>query len=139
MSVSMEDRRFVGREECVAFDSAFAREEWLCRSDIVPNQQLLLVRATMQPGGSHPFHFHPGREEILYILSGRAEQWVGSARRILNPGDIAFVPAGEVHGTYNPHPEPLVFLAMLSPSDAPGPAMVDVSTENPWNAMRGPG
>jgi hypothetical protein len=43
---------------------------------------------------------------------------------------------GEPHGTYNPHPEKLVFLAILSPSNAPGPGIVDVSKEEPWASLR---
>ena len=46
---------------------------------------------------------------------------------------------GEVHGTYNPFDEPLVFLAMLSPAKAEDPAVVDVSTEEPWASMQNTG
>ena len=130
-------RRFVTAAEKIDFTSPWAFEEWLCRADIVPNQELLLVRATMEAGHSHPFHTHPTREEIIYLLSGRAEQWCGHDRRILGPGEMVLIPKGEVHGTYNPFPEPLVFLAILSPAHAPGPAIVDVSGEEPWRALRG--
>lgn len=129
-------RRFVTAAEKIDFTSPWAYEEWLCRADIVPNQELLLVRANMPAGGSHPFHTHPTREEIIYILSGRAEQWCGQNHRLLSPGEMVLIPKGEVHATYNPHPEPLVFLAILSPANAPGPAIVDVSTEAPWSTLR---
>ena len=130
-------RRFVTAAEKIDFTSPWACEEWLCRADIVPNQELLLVRASMEAGRSHPFHTHPTREEIIYILSGRAEQWCGRERRVLGPGELVLIPKGEVHGTYNPHPERLVFLAILSPANAPGPAIVDVSSEAPWRSLRG--
>ena len=135
-SPGVAGRRFVGRAEVVEYRSAFALEQWLCRADIVPNQHLLMTRACMNPGDSHPFHHHPAREEIIYVLSGRAEQWVGGERRILQPGEIAFIPPGEVHATYNSFAEPLSFLAILSPAEAPGPIMVDVSTEEPWCSLR---
>src|SRR6266850_7960771 len=99
--MSIETRRFVTAKEKVDFQSAWTLEEWLCRADVVPNQELLMVRANMEPGRSHPFHTHPTREEIIYIISGRAEQWSGKEHRILNPGDMVFIPKGEVHGTYN--------------------------------------
>jgi len=129
-------RRFVTAAEKVDFSSPWTLEEWLCRSDVVPNQELLMVRANMEPFRSHPFHTHPTREEIIYILSGRAEQWIGRDSRVLGPGEMVLIPKGEVHGTYNPFKERLVFLAILSPANAPEPAIVDVSTEEPWRSMR---
>jgi quercetin dioxygenase-like cupin family protein len=134
--MSRENRRFVTAAEKQDVLSPWTLEEWLCRSDIVPNQELLMVRANMEPGRSHPFHTHPTREEIIYILSGRAEQWIGREHRILGPGEMVLVPKGEVHGTYNPFRERLVFLAILAPANAPDPAIVDVSTQRPWATMR---
>lgn len=129
-------RRFVTAAEKVDFVSPWTLEEWLSRADVVPNQELLLVRANMEPGRSHPFHTHPTREEIIYIISGRAEQWCGKDRRILGPGEMVLIPKGEVHGTYNPFRERLVFLAILSPANAPEPGIVDVSTQEPWASLR---
>ena len=129
-------RRFVTAAEKLDFTSPWAGEEWLCRADIVPNQELLLVRASMEAERSHPFHTHPTREEIIYILSGRAEQWCGRDHRVLGPGEMVLIPKGEVHGTYNPFGERLVFLAILAPGNAPGPAIVDVSGDEPWRSLR---
>jgi quercetin dioxygenase-like cupin family protein len=135
-NIDINQRRFVTAAEAIRFLSPWTLEEWLCRSDVVKNEHLLLVRANMDPFRSHPFHTHPTREEVIYILSGQAEQWVGREHRILKPGEMVFIPQGEVHGTYNPFPEKLVFLAILSPAHAPDPAVVDVSTEEPWASMR---
>ncbi len=134
--MSIESRRFVTAAEKVDFLSPWTLEEWLVRPDIVPARELLMVRANMEPGRSHPFHTHPTREEIIYILSGRAEQWCGKDRRILGPGEMVLIPKGEVHGTYNPFRERLVFLAILSPSHADEPGVVDVSSEAPWAGLR---
>lgn len=129
-------RRFVTAAEKVDFLSPWTLEEWLCRNDVVPNEELLMVRASMEAGHCHPFHTHPTREEIIYILSGRAEQWINGRHRILGPGEMVLVRKGEVHGTYNPFRERLVFLAILSPSNAPEPGIVDVSKEEPWASLR---
>ena len=131
-------RRFVTPTETVAVASPWTLDEWICRSDIVENRHLLMVRANMDSGRSHPFHRHPTREELIYVISGRAEQWVGRERRILGPGDTAFIPMGEVHGTWNPFAEKLVFLAILSPAQADEPAIVDMSGEDPWRSLRTP-
>jgi quercetin dioxygenase-like cupin family protein len=129
-------RRFVTAAEKVDFISPWTLEEWLCRNDVVDNKELLMVRANMEPHHSHPFHAHPTREEIIYILAGRAEQWVGTQKRILGPGEMAFIPKGEVHGTYNPFNERLVFLAILSPAQADEPGLVDKSQDEPWKSLR---
>src|SRR6267154_3102173 len=134
--MSIENQRFVSANEKVDVQSLWTLEEWLCRSDIVPNNELLMVRANMEPGRSHPFHTHPTREEIIYVLSGRAEQWIGREHRVLGPGEMVLVPKGEVHGTYNPFRERLVFLAILAPATAADPAIVDFSTQEPWASLR---
>jgi len=137
--VSTQTRRFVTSAEKVDFESPWTLEEWLCRDDVVANKELLLVRANMEPGRSHPFHTHPNREELIYILSGRGEQWVGRDHKILGPGEMAFIPKGEVHGLYNPFRERLVFLAILAPASAAPPHIVDVSQQEPWASIRPPG
>jgi quercetin dioxygenase-like cupin family protein len=134
--MSLEQRRFVTAAEKVDFHSPWTLEEWFCRSDVVPNQDLLMVRANMEAGHSHPFHTHPTREEIIYVLSGRAEQWVGQEHRILGPGEMVLIPKGEPHGTYNPFRERLVFLAILAPAKAAEPGIVDISSEEPWVGIR---
>jgi mannose-6-phosphate isomerase-like protein (cupin superfamily) len=134
--MEISERRFVTASDAVQFLSPWTLEEWMCRSDVVPNKDLLLVRANMEPGRSHPFHTHPTREEIIFIISGRAEQWCGKENRILKPGEMVLIPKGEVHGTYNPFSEKLVFLAILAPANAPDPPIVDVSNEEPWRSIR---
>jgi quercetin dioxygenase-like cupin family protein len=129
-------RRFVTPAESVTEPTAFTLNAWLSRPDIVPCGELLMVRATMEPGRCHPFHHHPTREEIIYVVSGQAEQWCGREHRVLHPGEMVLIPKGEVHGTYNPFREPVVFLAILSPANAAEPGVVDVSTEEPWATLR---
>ena len=136
MSDAISNRRFVTAAEKVDYQSPWTLEEWLCRSDIVNNEHLMMVRANMEPGRSHPFHSHPTREEMIYIISGKAEQWVGQQKKILGPGDMAFIPMGEIHGTWNVGDEMLVFLAILSPAKADEPGHVDHSEEEPWKSLR---
>jgi quercetin dioxygenase-like cupin family protein len=110
--------------------------DWLCRPGLVDAKQLLLVRVHMPPGQGHAFHRHPEMEEIIYILEGQAEQWVDREKRILGPGDIAHIPKDMVHGTYNAGTNTLHFLAILSPATITGPALVDMSTTDPWRSLR---
>jgi quercetin dioxygenase-like cupin family protein len=141
MNQDPKDRRFVQLADAFRETNPWTNNEWLCRPDIVAADKLLLVRANMDPMHCHPFHFHPYREEIIYVIYGRAEQWVGKEYKILRPGEMAHIPPGTIHATYNPHQEPLVFLAILSPANLPArqaaePDPVDVSMQEPWASIR---
>jgi quercetin dioxygenase-like cupin family protein len=136
-----DERRFVQIADALRETNPWTNNEWLCRPDVVAADKLLLVRANMDPMHCHPFHFHPNREEIIYVIYGRAEQWVGKEYRILRAGEMAHIPPGVIHATYNPHMEPLVFLAILSPAKLPAdkandPDPVDVSSQQPWASLR---
>ena len=48
---------------------------------MVKDTNLMFVRAHLLPGEAHRFHHHPNMEEILYVLSGTAEQWVENEKR----------------------------------------------------------
>jgi mannose-6-phosphate isomerase-like protein (cupin superfamily) len=66
---------------------------------------------------------------------------VGTEKRILKAGEMAHIPPGVIHATYNPHKEPLVFLAILSPAKLPDdlaavPDPQDVSAQEPWASLR---
>lgn len=109
--------------------------EWLSKEGLTQPSQLMMVRATMEAGKAHRFHLHPHREEIIYVVSGVATQWIEREPRELKPGDIAHIPAGVVHATFNHTDAPLVFLAILSPVEAPGEFTVDVWDDEPWNQL----
>lgn len=131
-----DPRRFVTADEMEVETLPWGPHEWLCRPGLTDARDLLLVRVRMPPGKGHAFHRHPAMEEIIYVVSGRAEQWVGGQSRLLGPGDISHIPKNEVHGTYNAGDETLVFLAILSPAIFEGPALVDMSGEEPWASIR---
>lgn len=128
--------RFVTAREVSAEESPWGMRESLCRPGFTAAERLYMVRMNMPPGQAHPFHRHPEREEIIYVLSGTAEQWVDRESRILGPGEMTHVPRDVVHGTYNVGSETLVFLAILSPATSDGPVTVDVSMDPPWVSLK---
>jgi len=109
---------------------------WHCKPGMAPDTNLMFVRAQLPPGEAHRFHYHPKMEEILYILSGAAEQWIEKEKRIMKAGDSIYLPAGIVHGTYNVGAELLDFLAVLSPAKSEPPVTVEVSDQEPWKSLR---
>lgn len=109
---------------------------WHCKPGMVADTNLMFVRAQLPPGEAHRFHHHPRMEEILYILSGTAEQWVEREKRTMRAGDSIYIPVGMVHATYNAGNEPLDFLAVLSPAKSEGPPTVEVADQEPWRSLR---
>ena len=130
--------RFVTSTEKVVEGSPWGPHEWLCRPGLTDAEDLMLVRVIMPADRAHQFHRHPAMEEIIYVISGTAEQWVDKVRMTLRPGDMAHIPRDVVHGTYNASKDPLVFLAILSPAKFEGPALIDVHTEEPWRSLKTP-
>ena len=130
--------RFVGQAEMQVDPSPWGPHEWLSRPGLTEANELLMVRVLMPPGTAHQFHRHPEMEEIIYVISGTAEQWVDREQRRLGPGEMAHIPKDVVHGTYNAGSDTLVFLAILSPATFTGPALVQVENEEPWRSLRPP-
>lgn len=128
-------QRFITANEAEAGSFPWCTTEILSNETLTGAERLILVRATFPAGEAHNFHKHPGREEIIYILSGRAEQWVGGQKQTLGPGEIAHIPQNTPHATYNPFDEELKILAILSPAEAEGEFTVDMSDEEPWRTI----
>lgn len=133
-----EGLRFVAAGEMEVEPSPWGPHEWLSRPGLTAAENLLLVRVRMPPGRAHQFHRHPEAEEIIYVIEGTAEQWVGEESRRMVAGESAHIPRDVVHGTYNAGDDTLVFLAILSPAKFQGPALVDVSQEEPWRSLKAP-
>ena len=109
---------------------------WYSKPGLVQDTNLMFVRAHLMPGEAHKFHHHPRMEEILYILSGTAEQWVEREKRVMTAGHSLYIPAGVVHGTYNIGADTLDFLAILSPAQSEAPGTVEVGDQEPWKSLR---
>ncbi len=132
----MTARRFVTAKEMVVEQLPWGPHDWLCRPGLVDAKDLALIRVHIPPGLGHAFHRHPEMEEIIYILEGQAEQWVDREKKLLGPGDVAHIPRDMVHGTWNVGTSTLRVLAILSPAQSKGPALVDVSKDEPWRGLR---
>ena len=128
--------RFVSFEQTEVEELPGKTHYWHCRPGMVRETNLMFVRAQLPPGEAHKFHFHPKMEEILYVLSGAAEQWVTQEKRLMKAGDALYLPPGVVHGTYNAGSEVLDFLAVLSPANSDGPVTVEVGDREPWKSLR---
>lgn len=129
-------KRFVHNGDFEVQELPWGPHDWLCKPGFTDAENLLLVRVTMPPGKGHDFHVHPEMEEIIYVVSGKAEQWVDKEKDVIGPGEIAHIPKDIVHATFNAGEDELVFLAILSPATAKDEVLIDVSKDEPWSTLR---
>jgi len=62
--------------------------------------QLCRFEQWCEPGHGAPTHLH-AVEEVLHVLEGEADVWVGETHETLKPGQLMIVPAGIKHGFAN--------------------------------------
>jgi len=75
----------------------------------------------------------------ILLRSGSVEQWILEESKVLEAGDVAFIPMDTVHATFvSPDAaEPARLLVVLGPSHGlDGYEAVDASTEEPWASLR---
>jgi quercetin dioxygenase-like cupin family protein len=62
--------------------------------------QLCLFEQWCEPGHGAPTHLH-AVEEVLHVLDGQADVWIGETHATLKAGQLVIVPAGRKHGFRN--------------------------------------
>lgn len=125
-----------GELACDCFDWGEIR--WTSRPGNTNTKQLAVLDVTIQPGKGHNFHRHPNQEEVLYVIEGQIEQWIGREKKLLGPGDAAFIDKGVVHASFHQHGDkPVRLLAILGPSVGEGGyELEDVSEQAEWKELR---
>nr|AYM53470.1 hypothetical protein [Cystobacter sp.] len=71
---------------------------WLATTQTVGTRSVVVATSTFTPGGSHQLHRHPHADEFFLVLQGGGEHLTKDGPVRLNPGDLAYIPAGEWHG-----------------------------------------
>jgi len=64
---------------------------------IDPEASQTLGIVQINPGQRNPLHMHPNCEELLYVISGSAENIIGNSKVIIRPGDLVRIPKGMPH------------------------------------------
>lgn len=89
--------------------------QWLNEPRVTGTQNMAVGVGHIKPGDGHTRHNHPGTDEFIYFLEGKAEQTIerpdGLQKQILGPGDLVFIPDSGYHSTMNVGDTELVFLA----------------------------
>jgi mannose-6-phosphate isomerase-like protein (cupin superfamily) len=64
---------------------------------IDPEASQTLGIVQINPGQRNPLHMHPNCEELLYVISGSAENIIGNKKFTIGPGDLVRIPKGVPH------------------------------------------
>ena len=110
---------------------------WISRPATTGSRDLAVIYVEIRPGKGHDFHRHPAQDEVIHVLEGSLEQWLGSESRRVDAGDSVFVPRGLVHASFNDSCSMVKALAILGPcAGAEGYELEDVSQQAPWSGLR---
>ena len=73
----------------------------------------------LQPGQGHVRHNHPTADEVIYVLSGEADQMLDDEPAVkVKPGDCIWIPKAVYHSTINKGSEPVVLIVVYAPAGA---------------------
>lgn len=75
--------------------------------------QLCIFEQWVAPGCGAPIHSHTV-EEVLTVLAGEAEIWLGDIRSMLSSGQSLIIPAHRTHGFRNIGAAELRLIAVLA-------------------------
>jgi quercetin dioxygenase-like cupin family protein len=129
--------KFVVAKEAEATVHDWGTLGWLSNPPNTGASQLTVIDVKLEPGKGHDFHKHPDQEEVILVVAGKVEQWIDREKRLLGPGDSAFIPADVVHASFNMGDAPAKIVAILGPCVGPvGYELVDVANDAPWKTLR---
>jgi quercetin dioxygenase-like cupin family protein len=101
-------------------------------------REIVVMDVTLEPGGGHDFHRHPGQEEMIIVKRGQITQYLERESTQLGVDDSVFIEEDLVHASFNEGDEPAVLQVIIAPSlgEGSGYGLVDVSSEEPWASLR---
>ena len=79
--------------------------------------RLQVILTTLEPGGGtgDEAYTHESDEEVVIVLAGRLELWVGDEHHLLEEGDAIAHPSRQPHRNRNPGPGPATVLFCSTP------------------------
>lgn len=90
------------------------------RSLMTESKDATVVAWYVKPGQEIDPHIHPHGQDTWTVLSGKGDYSLDDAgtKRLIVAGDVVIAHRGCVHGVLNTGDEPLVFISVVSPSEA---------------------
>lgn len=90
---------------------------WMVNSRLVEGAEMTVGLVTIKVGHGNPTHTHPNCEEIVYVVAGKCDQYLGDERFSLETGQGLVIPRHIEHYSVNTGDEPLVVLVCYSSPD----------------------
>jgi quercetin dioxygenase-like cupin family protein len=90
------------------------------RSVVTESKDAVVVAWYVKPGQQIHAHIHPHGQDTWTVLSGKGEYYLDQAgtKKSIVAGDVVVAYTGCVHGVFNLGNQPLIFISVVSPSDA---------------------
>jgi mannose-6-phosphate isomerase-like protein (cupin superfamily) len=124
----MPKRYFVTMDSVVPYSPANhtgTTNHRLIGPDTVGSARLELLHGTITAKGHGALpHAHPGIDQVVYLLAGRAVAEVDGQRQEMGPGDCCFFPADMPHIFTAISDEPVKVLVIYTPPYMEDPANV---------------
>jgi quercetin dioxygenase-like cupin family protein len=79
-----------------------------------------LFELVFRPGTYAGYQRHVGSDEILLVVSGKAENYHSGGRCIVEPGEAILTKSGQAHAIRNASDEDLTVLGVFAPLRALG-------------------
>jgi quercetin dioxygenase-like cupin family protein len=93
----MPERMLCRDSACEVLELPWGRMKWSVSRDLHDSTRMSFARVTLRAGETMPKHRHPNCDEILHLLSGEIEHWVGDESFLMEPGDTLSIPAAFWH------------------------------------------
>ncbi|WP_066500662.1 PocR ligand-binding domain-containing protein [Abyssisolibacter fermentans] len=89
--------------------------KWLKEPEDFDNKKMIVGHVTFLPHKKQGRHLHSGSEQILYVISGVGEHWVGDKYYPLLPGSIHHIQHNVGHELKNTGDNPLEMIIVYNP------------------------
>lgn len=90
---------------------------WIWNSEMDKSAEQTLGHVVIHPNTKNTLHAHPNCEELLYVLTGECDHWIGDEKHHLKPGMTIVIPRGSEHYAEVTSQEPLRSLIFYSSPD----------------------
>jgi mannose-6-phosphate isomerase-like protein (cupin superfamily) len=107
----------IGKDDGVRQEFPWGDIRWIWNSQIGEDAEQTLGHVVIHPGVKNTTHAHPNCEELLYVLTGECDHWIGDEKYRLEPGMTIVIPRGAEHYAEVTSSEPLRALIFYSSPD----------------------
>ena len=94
----------------------------LCDERVTGGKSMSFGHVVLELGKGHIRHNHPDADEVIYVVSGEADQMLDDKEPVrVKAGDCMWIPKGVYHSTINKGNEPTHLIVVYAPAGAEAP------------------